>query len=63
MGSLAPERHHRAVCGLLAITLSLLATACGGSDGGNAPDCPAPDPAAESAAPSSCEEDPGGFGY
>ena len=55
---------HRLTYALLATALSVLAAACGGSEGGNPTDCPVPTSATGTAAvPASCEEDPGGVGY
>jgi hypothetical protein len=59
----APEQHHRTSYALLTGVLTFLATACGGSQSGPAPDCPIPTAAIETAdAPASCEDEPGGVG-
>jgi hypothetical protein len=58
------ERHHRTAYALLTGVLTFVATACGGSQAGNAPDCPIPTSETETAnAPASCEDEPGGVGY
>ena len=62
MGS-TRARTPRTIRALLLIALASAVTACGGSQGGSDPDCPAPASATEAAAePSPCDEG-GGFGY